>query len=154
MTPTAYLEDLTVGDVRYSQPASLSEAEIVEFATQWDPQYFHMDPAAARDHTFGQVAASGIHILALWRRLDHEISGDIRWVCGISWEHLRWAQPLHAEVAVRACFEIKSKRYSSKPGRGVVNCGYSLIKDDGQPIFYCDAVSLVEARGAANPVAG
>lgn len=146
MTPTLYLEDLEVGDIRRSRLETISQPDIVSFARQWDPQYFHADPDAAREHAFGEVAASGIHILALWRRLDHEISGNVRWICGISWENLRWANPLHADQPFRAYWELVDKRYSSKPGRGVLTLTYALLKDDDQPLFTCRAMSLVEAR--------
>ena len=42
----------------------------------------------------------------------------------------------------------------SQHARNLGDESYGLVKDDGKPIFYCDAVSLVEARGAADPVAG
>lgn len=146
MEPCLYYEDLKVGDIRVSEPLEVTEREIVEFARRYDPQYFHADPDAAQHHHFGQVAASGIHILALWRQLDHQIAGNIHWICGIGWDELRWARPLHAGHAVRARWELLSKRLSSKPGRGVVICHYALLGRDDQPYFHCQSSNLVECR--------
>ncbi|MFK7958112.1 MAG: MaoC/PaaZ C-terminal domain-containing protein [Lysobacterales bacterium] len=151
MQPTQYLEDLQTGEIRRSRLTTVSQKDIVNFASQWDPQYFHADPQAAQNHAFGEIAASGIHILALWRQLDHEISGNVRWICGVSWESLRWANPLHAEQPFRAHWEVLEKRYSSKPGRGVLTLTYALLRDDDEPLFTCRAVSLVEARGTPEP---
>ena len=64
--PSRYFEDLDTGEYAESSPVTVSEEEIVDFATRYDPQYFHMNPEAARSHPqFGEVVASGIHILAI-----------------------------------------------------------------------------------------
>ena len=83
--PTICFEDLEVGDFRQSRSRTVTRDEIVEFARQYDPQWFHSDPEAAKQSVFGEVVASGIHVLAMWRQLDHEINSDIDYVCGIGW---------------------------------------------------------------------
>ena len=63
--PTRYWEDLEVGEHFTSRSRTVSETEIVEFATRYDPQYFHMDPEAAMESIFGEVVASGLGRLPL-----------------------------------------------------------------------------------------
>jgi acyl dehydratase len=64
-----YLEDLSVGDEFRSGEHALDEAQIVDFARQFDPQPFHTDGEAAR-HTFFQgLAASGWHTAAVTMKL-------------------------------------------------------------------------------------
>jgi hypothetical protein len=70
-----YYEDIVVGEVRESRSRTVSLDELIEFASRYDPQYFHADPEAAKHSAFGEVVASGIHSAALWRSLDHEING-------------------------------------------------------------------------------
>ena len=144
--PHRYFEDLEVGEKHASPSRHVSEAEITDFATRYDPQYFHTNPEAAKDHPqFGQVVASGIHILAIWRQLDHLITGDIHWICGIKWDDLRWNHPMRADEHVHAVAELISKRESaSKPERGVVVYRYSLVNQDGIELFYCTSTNLVE----------
>ena len=146
--PTRYFEDLEIGEYAESSPQIVTEEEIVEFASRYDPQYFHMNPEAARSHPqFGEVVASGIHILAVWRQRDHEITGDIRWICGISWDDLRWNKPMRAGDAVRARAELLDKRVSaSKPERGVVVYRYALVNQDDEELFYCTSTNYVERR--------
>ncbi|MDJ0940615.1 MAG: MaoC/PaaZ C-terminal domain-containing protein [Woeseiaceae bacterium] len=146
--PTRYFEDLEIGEYAESSPQVVTEEEIVEFASRYDPQYFHMNPEAARSHPqFGEVVASGIHILAVWRQRDHEITGDIRWICGISWDDLRWNKPMRAGDAVRARAELLDKRVSaSKPERGVVVYRYALVNQDDEELFYCTSTNYVERR--------
>ena len=146
--PTRYFEDLEIGEAHTSSPLAVTRDEIVDFASKYDPQYFHMDPDKAENHPqFGEVVASGIHILALWRQLDHEITGDVRWICGIEWEKLRWNKPLKAGDEVRARAELLEKRPSrSRPERGIVVYRYSLLNQDGEQVFYCLSTNLVERR--------
>ena len=146
--PSRYFEDLDTGEYAESSPVTVSEEEIVDFATRYDPQYFHMNPEAARSHPqFGEVVASGIHILAIWRQRDHEITGDVRWICGISWDNLRWNRPMRAGDSVRARAELLEKRDSaSRPERGVVVYRYALVNQDDEELFYCTSTNYVERR--------
>lgn len=150
--PMRYFEDLEVGEYAESAPRAVSQDDIVEFASRYDPQYFHIDPEAARTHPqFGEVVASGIHILAVWRLCDHEITGDIRWICGISWDDLRWNKPMRGGDRVRARAELIDKRASdSKQDRGVVVYRYALVNQDDDELFYCKSTNYVERRHAAN----
>ncbi len=142
-----YYEDIVVGEVRESSSRTVTREELLEFATRYDPQYFHVDPAAAAGSIFGEIVASGIHGAALWRRLDHEISGDIRWICGVAWEDVRWPNPIRAGDELRATSEILAKRPSrTDPARGVVECRYTLLNQSNQTVFTCRSINLIEIR--------
>ena len=39
-----YFEDYVVGSIQESGSVAIGEAEIVEFASRYDPQRFHVDP--------------------------------------------------------------------------------------------------------------
>lgn len=146
--PTRYWEDLVVGERFVSRSRSVSEAEIVDFASRYDPQYFHQDPEAAKRSIFGEVVASGVHNLAIWRQLDHEITGDIRWICGVAWDDFRWKNALRAGDAVHVTAECRSKRESASDARrGVAVYHYAMVNQNGQEIFCMDSTNLVERRG-------
>ena len=152
-TQYRYFEDLVVGEIRESGTREITIEELLEFARRYDPQYFHADPAAARDSTFGGIIASGIHSAALWRALDHEISGDIRWICGVAWEEVRWPNPVRPGDSLRARSECLSKRRSaSSADRGVAEYRYALLNQRDEVAFTCRSINLVERRpGAASP---
>ena len=142
-----YYEDLVIGEVRESSARRITLDELLEFATRYDPQYFHADPVAARESIFGEVIASGIHSAALWRALDHEISGDIRWICGVAWEDVRWPHPVRAGDTVRARSETLAKRPSGKdPARGIVELRYALLNQRDEIAFTCRSINLVARR--------
>lgn len=145
--PTRYWEDLEPGEVYVSREMTVTLDEIIDFANRYDPQYFHNDAELAKKSHFGEVVASGIHILALWRILDHEITGDVRWMCGIGWDNLRWNKPMRAGDRVRARAECLSKRESSSDAaRGIVVYRYSLLNQHDEELFYCDSTNLVERK--------
>jgi acyl dehydratase len=48
---------------------TVSEAELIDFASRFDPQDFHVDPARAAQSPFGGLIASGWHTSALMMRL-------------------------------------------------------------------------------------
>lgn len=147
--PHRYWEDLVVGEEFTSSPRQVSQDEIVDFASRYDPQYFHMDPEQARSSHFGEVVASGVHILAIWRILDHQITGDVRWMCGIGWDNLRWNRPLRAGDRVRAYARCLDKRPSgSDPTRGIAVYRYALLNQRDEQVFWCDSTNLVERRPA------
>ncbi|RME68929.1 MAG: MaoC family dehydratase [Alphaproteobacteria bacterium] len=140
-----YYEDLELGAVAYSGEKAVSEEEIVAFARQYDPQYFHVDPEAAKASRFGGLVASGIHNLAIWRRLDHEIASDIAWICGVGMDEIRLLNPVRPGDRLRARAECVSKRPSKRdPGRGVVVFRYSLVNQRDETVLSFLSTNLVE----------
>src|SRR5687768_17793209 len=62
-------EDFRVGDSSEMGRHAFTEAEILSFGRQFDPQPFHADPAAAGATAFGGLIASGWHTCAVGMRL-------------------------------------------------------------------------------------
>lgn len=145
--PTRYWEDLQPGETFVSSERQISEREIIEFSRRYDPQYFHVDPEKARESRFGELIASGIQVIAEWRILEHQCTGDVRWICGIGWDGVRWKLPLRAGDRVRSRSELQSKRPSGTDrGRGITVHRYSLLNQDDEEIFHCTSTALVERR--------
>ena len=142
-----YYEDLIPGERHVSGTCTVTEAELIEFASRYDPQYFHVDPLAAQRSVFGGLVASGIYTMAIWRRLDHDIAHDIAWICGIRWDDVRFAAPVRPGDSLRAHAHCVSKRLSEKrPERGVVVTEYSLLNQRDETVFACTSINLVERR--------
>jgi len=117
-----YLEDIHVGDRFRSADYAVTEREIIEYATRYDPQPFHTDPTAAPNPIFGGLVASGWFTASITMRLiaqsEIHIAGGL---IGLGVEELRWPRPvrpgdaLHVEVEV---VEVRPSR--SHPDRGIV----------------------------------
>jgi acyl dehydratase len=116
---TLFLEDVVVGTQYVSEEVTITAEEIIAFATQFDPQPFHLDAEAAKDSFFGGLAASGWHTAAITMRLlvtgGPEIAGGTIGAGG----ELAWPSPtrpgdrLHVRVTVESVSESRSN-----PDRG------------------------------------
>ncbi len=148
-----FLEDLVVGERRRSPSRWVSEAEIITFARQFDPQDFHTDPEQAAASSFGGLVASGVHTAALWRRMDHEANGDIAFVCGLGWDETRWRRPLRPGDLIHAESELLSKRPSgSRTDRGVCCFAFSVRLEDETVLLSFVGINLVYTRAGARQV--
>ncbi|MBV7501432.1 MULTISPECIES: MaoC family dehydratase [unclassified Achromobacter] len=118
--PLIYLEDLSVGDIFVSKSHALDAAQIIAFASQFDPQPFHLDPDAARDTLFQGLAASGWHTAALTMKLLVESFPVARGVIGAGAEVV-WPQPTRPDDVVKVTSTVLSITPSrSKPDRAIV----------------------------------
>jgi len=145
--PPRRFEDLEVGEQRISGKRSLTEDEIVAFARQYDPQWFHSDAQAAKASVFGEVVASGIHVLALWRQLDHQINGDIDFMCGIGWNELRLKKAVRAGDTIHVTSEILELRASkTRDDRGTALTRYAVVNQHGEEAVTFTSINLVYTR--------
>lgn len=117
-----YLEDLNIGDQFKSREYEMTLEEIKEFAHKYDPQVFHTDEEAAKDHPIFQgIAASGWHTSAVTMRLWTECFPTAHGLIG-SESSLRWPRParvgdrIHVEVEIVAVNPSKTKT-----DRGIVS---------------------------------
>jgi acyl dehydratase len=145
--PTRCFEDLQVGECRRSSPRTVTQAEILDFARQWDPQWFHSDADLAKQSVFGEVVASGIHVLALWRQMDHEINSDIDFVCGIGWDALRLKRAIRAGDTIHVTSEIIALTPStSRADRGTALTRYAVVDQNGTEAVTFTSINLVYTR--------
>ena len=143
-----WFEDFEVGQRFVSQGVTFTEASIIDFATRYDPQRFHIDKEAAAQTHFGGIIASGFQTLALSFRMFFQL-GVIR-ESGIGApgiEDLRWTAPvrpgdtLHTEAEV---IELHPSR--SKPDRGFVRIRYTTRNQGGETVMTMIVPQIVARR--------
>ena len=119
---THFLEDFAVGQRFTSAEITLSAADIIAFATQFDPQPFHTSVEDARDTIFQGLAASGWHTAAVTMRLF--VDSDLKpagGLLGAGVEALDWPRPVRPGDTLHVETEVVSVRESkSKPTQGIV----------------------------------
>ncbi|CCA90470.1 MaoC/PaaZ C-terminal domain-containing protein [Novosphingobium sp. PP1Y] len=153
--PYRTFEDLSLGERRKSRSRTVTQEEILEFARSFDPQWFHTDPESAKHSVFGQVVASGIHVLALWRQLDHEINWDIDFVCGVGWDELRLKRAIRAGDTIHVTSEIVSLEPSrSRADRGTARTRYAVVLEDGTEAVTFTSINLVYTRDGRQRMVG
>ena len=132
-----YLDDLSVGESWTGEPFTMTEAEIVAFARQFDPQPMHVDKAAAEAGRFGGLIASGWHVASRVMReyVDAAYFGDVP-MLGISIDDLRWLRPVRPGDTLKARREILAVTPSqSRPDRGTVKTKTWVSNQDGDVVM-------------------
>lgn len=128
-----YLEDLRVGDTWTGGPVFVSEEAIIRFATEFDPQPMHIDPAAAAQGRFGGIIASGWHVASLVMRdfVDTQPFGATP-LLGLRIDALQWLNPVRPGDILSIHREIIAlNRSRSKPDRGTVEMKMTIINQNG-----------------------
>ena len=145
-----YFEDIPLNLAMTSPTSrSLSSEDIVGYAREWDPMPFHVDEEAARQGPIGKLFASSLHTVAITVRLAHDMMDkESAAIAGLSWQDVRFSQPVFAGDELRVRSTVIEKRLSrSKPDRGVVTTLMELIKSDESVAVSFKIVNLV----ACNP---
>ena len=116
-------EDFLPGNTLEMGSHTFTEEEIIAFARQFDPQSFHIDPAAAKNSFFGGLIASGWHTCAIAMRLmvDKYVSRSAS-LGSPGLDNIRWLAPVRAGDTITYRREITAARVSeSKPEVGLVH---------------------------------
>ena len=144
-----YFEDYVPGLVLEYGTIRLSEAEIIDFATRFDPQYFHTDPEAAKAGPYGGLIASGWHTAAVMMRLvaDHYLS-KVASLGSPGIDEIRWTRPVRPGDSLRIRVSIlEAKRSTSKPDRGVVHASIEVLNQNQEPVMSMKGMNIFRCRG-------
>ena len=129
-----YWDDLTEGDVFWGDTVVVDAEEMVEFARRNDPLPFHVDETAAKDSIFGTLVASGGFTVALWYRSLIPVLERLALLGGNKWD-ITLPAPVRPNDQLRCRVEVKSKRLSSKPGRGYALVYEEMFNQDDVVVF-------------------
>ncbi len=148
-----YFEDYQPGSVYEFGTISVSQDEIIRFARQFDPQYFHTDPERAASGPFGGLIASGWHTASLMMRLyaDHYLS-TVASLGSPGVDELRWLRPVRPgdRLSMRTTI-LEAKRSRSKPDRGMIRTLVEVLNQDGQAVMSVIAMTLLLSRTPQPP---
>jgi len=143
-----YLEDFAVGQTFGSGRLRIDEAQIRRFASEFDPQPFHLDDAAARTTLFGGLAASGWHTAALTMRLlvESELA-PAGGIVGAGFDELRWPRPVRPGDELRVETEVLEVRPSkSRPQQGMLKIRSTTLNQNGEAVQVSVGNLVVPAR--------
>ena len=143
-----YFDDFKAGDELASPGATVTEAQIVDFALSFDPQPFHLDVTAAAASPFGGLIASGFHTLALTFRLFWQTGALNEGSIGSPGiDELRWLKPVRPGDTLRVVARVLETRPSrSKPDRGVVRMQYTTTNQHGEVVMTLIGNQLMRLR--------
>jgi len=139
-----------VGQIIAAGPHTIDEASIIEFASRFDPQPFHVDKSRADKGRWNGLIASGFHTCSIAMRLVADAILNQSGSCGSpGLEYLKWPSPvrpgdaLHLRVRVLEVGRSRSRNY------GVVRWQWYLLNQHDSPVLDLVATSLFEETACA-----
>jgi acyl dehydratase len=146
-----WFDDYAAGESFEMGDELITEQEIVEFASRYDPQPFHTDAAAAAASHFGGLVASGWMTAAVSMRVlcQHFVSPRAS-MGSPGLDQLRWLLPvrpgdrLRVRVHVLSCVPSKSK-----PDRGVVSLRQEVLNQHAQVVMSLQTLAMLKLRPVA-----
>jgi acyl dehydratase len=147
-----YLDDIQVGQKFGSDSHGVDEAQIKAFASQFDPQPFHLDEQAAHDSLFGGLAASGWHTAAITMRLI--VTSGARFAGGVIGAgcEINWPVPTRPGDILSVESEVLDVSASrSRPDRGIVTVRNKTHNQAGEVVQVMTAKLVVFRRPVSRP---
>jgi len=148
-----YFEDFHIGDTFDLGPLTVTAEEIIAFAKQFDPQYFHVDPQRAKDSIFGGLVASGWHAGALFMRMFFDdVLSKTDSIGSPGLDQIRWLQPVRPNDTLHGRFTIIDARVSkSRPTIGILRSNGELFNQHNELLMTVIGIHFV-GRRSGEPV--
>ena len=126
-------EQYQIGQTKEFGHYEVTEAEVIEFASKYDPQFFHLDAEAAKDSLFGALCASGWHTCAMTMAMMVEnMEKTGRSLGGAGVDDLRWKRPVYPGDVLSVRSEVVGLHPSeSRPEIGIVKSRINVLNQDG-----------------------
>jgi acyl dehydratase len=138
--------ELEAGRVLTFGPARLTEDEILAFAREYDPQWFHTDPSRAKAGRWDGLIASGWHTAAIAKRLVvATLLAGSETFGSPGLEYLKWLAPVRPNDALTLRIEVLvARRSERKPTLGVVRWRWTLANQEGVDVLDLVATNLFD----------
>jgi acyl dehydratase len=144
-----WFDDLKLGMRFKSGEATVSAEDIKRFASEFDPQPFHLDEAAAQNTFFNGLAASGWHTAAIAMRLavqarpfgPHPLMG-----AGV--DDLRWMKPVRPGDALHLEGEVVELIPSRSKPQGIARVKWTAYNQHGEAVYTFNPIAIVPRRPA------
>ncbi len=131
----------------------MTREEVIDFASRYDPQPFHLDDAAAAANPiFGRLSASGWHTCAMVMRMlvDHQMEDGHMSLGSPGVDEIRWLKPVYPGDTLSVEVEVVETRPSrSKPQIGSVHFVMTAFNQHGEPVMRQKAANLQPRRPEA-----
>lgn len=144
-----FYEDIAVGTKRSFGHYEVNREEVMEFASKYDPQPFHLDDEAAAQTHFGRLSASGWHTCAMTMAMMVEnMQGEKSAGLGSPGvDNIRWKKPVYPGDTLRCESEVIEKRRSaSRPEMGIFKSRITVFNQHDEPVMEMQSNGLIRTR--------
>ena len=143
-----WLEDFTPGRVFHHAPRKITSSEIIEFASEFDPQPFHLSEEAGKASILGGLAASGWHTCSIAMRLFCDTILQYAAAEGSPGvDFTEWRKPVLAgDMLSGSITVIESRPMRSRAGLGVVRLRHEILNQRGELALAMEHPFMVRLR--------
>lgn len=152
-----HYEDIEVGARRSFGGYDVAREEVIDFASKYDPQPFHLDDEAAAATHFGRLSASGWHTCAMtMAMLVENMKTQAQAGLGSPGvDQLKWLKPVYPGDTLRCETEVIEKRRSkSRPDMGLFKSRIRVFNQDGAAVLEMTSNGLIRVRDPEAPIEG
>lgn len=143
-----YYEDFTQGRQFELGPLTVTAEEIINFASEFDPQPMHLSEEAGRQSILGGLSASGWHTSSLFMRMmidAYVLKAASEGAPGI--EFMQWRKPVLAGDTLSGLSVVEEARpMRSRPHLGIVTFGHELRNQRGELVLSARNAVMVRRR--------
>jgi acyl dehydratase len=147
---TRYWQDLLPGERFSTENITISRQDILEFAADFDPQPYHLNPEVAEESIFGGLCASGWHVTALMMRLltDTFTARRIELLGSNGVSNLRWRKPVFAGDSLSARITVVDNEAASADSPfGYINCEVEVDNQAGDQVIALTTSLMIAVEG-------
>ncbi|WP_417460510.1 MaoC family dehydratase [Kordiimonas sp.] len=144
-----FYEDLIVGHKEAFGAYEVTKEEVIDFASKYDPQPFHLDEEFAKQSVFGALCASGWHTSAMMMRMmvDHMMETGFAGLGSPGIDGIEWKKPVFPGNVLTLESEVTDKRESqSRPNIGLVKSTYHVKNQNGDVVMIMRGNVMVAKR--------
>ncbi len=144
-----YYEDIAVGQKQAFGHYDVTREEVIEFASKYDPQPFHLDDDAAAATHFGRLSASGWHTCAMtMSMLVENLKANRQAGLGSPGvDQLRWKKPVFPGDTLRCeSVVIEKRRSASRPEMGIFKSSMTVFNQNDEPVLEMTSNGLIATR--------
>jgi acyl dehydratase len=144
-----FFEDLEIGQEDTFGAYEVTKEEVVEFASKYDPQPFHLDEGLAKQSVFGGLCASGWHTCAMLMRMlvDRMMKEGMASMGSPGIDGIDWKKPVMVGDVLSVKTVITAKRDSkSRPNIGFLKGTYEVSNQHGDLVMVVRSNYMVAKR--------
>jgi acyl dehydratase len=162
---TRWFEDVTIDEAFGLGSHVFTEEEIIRFGRLYDPQYFHVDPEAAKHSHFGGLVASGWHTVSIGHRrmVDALFAEEARLRAagrepGVSGpspgvNRMDFKVPVRPGDVVTYTLTVTGKRPSASiPGWGLLFNTLEAVNQRGELVYHAELAGFSKLRDYKMPL--
>lgn len=144
-----YWEDLAEGEPLDCRRIILEQAEIIEFARQFDPQLFHIDPDFAVASRFKGIIASSLHTFSATTRVIVDAQKNVAILIGLGILEVALPSVVRpGDLLAVDAYWSDLRQSASKPWQGVATVRFTVRNQHKETVLESGYKYMIACRPA------